>query len=200
MDCMTIKVYQLVKTNFVRSVMTTICKFLVIVSTLPQKVLSNCIGHRRLLDLTACSQLLLFNKLNATRLHYNKNIIMSLEKPKVVFVLGAPGGWHLFLTHANNLICTNFSAGKGTQCSNIVKSYGYAHLSAGDLLREERQRSGSEFGELIDDCIVNGTIVPVAVTCSLLENAMTKCFVVSLVLFFRQIDMFLDMLKKLIRW
>lgn len=60
-----------------------------------------------------------------------------------------------------------------------MKTYGYAHLSAGDLLREERQRSGSEFGELIDDCIVNGKIVPVAVTCSLLENAMTKCFAVS---------------------
>lgn len=60
-----------------------------------------------------------------------------------------------------------------------MKTYGYAHLSAGDLLREERQRSGSEFGELIEDCIVNGKIVPVAVTCSLLENAMTKCFAVS---------------------
>lgn len=89
--------------------------------------------------------------------------IMSSEKPKVVFVLGAPG------------------AGKGTQCSKIVDEFGYVHLSAGDLLREERQRPGSEFGELIEDCITNGKIVPVEVTCSLLENAMNKTVKVSFI-------------------
>jgi len=136
-------------------------RFAFIVSSLTQKVLSNSIGHRQQFyfrTLTGCTRLLSINKLSATKPNYFKNFVMSSEKPKVIFVLGAPG------------------AGKGTQCSNIVRTYGYAHLSAGDLLREERQRSGSEFGELIEDCIVNGTIVPVAVTCSLLENAMTKCF------------------------
>lgn len=82
---------------------------------------------------------------------------MADSKPQVVFVLGAPG------------------AGKGTQCQRIVDAFGYVHLSAGDLLREERQRAGSEFGELIEDCIRNGKIVPVEVTCSLLENAINKC-------------------------
>lgn len=82
---------------------------------------------------------------------------MADSKPQVVFVLGAPG------------------AGKGTQCQRIVDAFGYVHLSAGDLLREERQRPGSEFGELIEDCIRNGKIVPVEVTCSLLENAINKC-------------------------
>lgn len=107
------------------------------------------------------TRLLSIDKLSApTKPNYCRQFVMSAEKPKVIFVLGAPG------------------AGKGTQCSNIVKTYGYAHLSAGDLLREERQRNGSEFGELIEECIVNGSIVPVAVTCSLLENAMTKCFTV----------------------
>ncbi|XP_037025691.1 UMP-CMP kinase [Bradysia coprophila] len=132
-------------------------KFLLMVSSIPQKVLSNYIGHRQpfFFRTFTGTQLLSFSKFIAT--YYNKTVVMP-EKPKVVFVLGAPG------------------AGKGTQCSNIVKMYGYAHLSAGDLLREERQRSGSEFGELIDDCILNGKIVPVAVTCSLLENAMKKCF------------------------
>lgn len=86
---------------------------------------------------------------------------MSSEKPKIVFVLGAPG------------------AGKGTQCSKIVEEFGFVHLSAGDLLREERQRPESEFGELIEDCITNGKIVPVEVTCSLLENAMNKTIAVS---------------------
>ncbi|XP_076066500.1 cytidine/uridine monophosphate kinase Dak1 isoform X1 [Oratosquilla oratoria] len=74
----------------------------------------------------------------------------------VVFVLGGPG------------------AGKGTQCSNIVKEFGYVHLSAGDLLREERSKPGSQYGELIENHIKNGTIVPVEITCSLLERAMMK--------------------------
>ncbi|XP_058823545.1 UMP-CMP kinase isoform X2 [Topomyia yanbarensis] len=77
-------------------------------------------------------------------------------KPKVVFVLGAPG------------------SGKGTQCEKIVQHYGYTHLSAGDLLREERNRVGSEYGSLIEDNIKNGRIVPVEITCALLENAMKK--------------------------
>lgn len=35
-------------------------------------------------------------------------------------------------------ICvTGAGSGKGTQCEMIVKKYGYEHLSAGDLLREE---------------------------------------------------------------
>ncbi len=42
------------------------------------------------------------------------------------------------------------------------------------MLREERNRPGSEFGELIENHITNGTIVPVEITCSLLERAMNK--------------------------
>jgi len=79
---------------------------------------------------------------------------MTTEKPNVVFVLGAPG------------------SGKGTQCQNIVDKYGYVHLSAGDLLRAERKAPGSQFGDLIEHHITNGTIVPVAITCSLLTRAM----------------------------
>jgi UMP-CMP kinase len=81
---------------------------------------------------------------------------MSQGKPNVVFVLGPPG------------------SGKGTQCARIVKTFGYVHLSAGDLLREERNNPSSEFGELIETHIRNGTIVPVEITCSLLENAMKE--------------------------
>lgn len=74
----------------------------------------------------------------------------------VLFVLGGPG------------------AGKGTQCANIVKDYGFRHLSAGDLLREEQDRPGSEFGEMIKSYIKEGQIVPMEVTIQLLENAMTS--------------------------
>ncbi|KAG8336772.1 UMP-CMP kinase-like [Homalodisca vitripennis] len=75
-------------------------------------------------------------------------------KPKVVFVLGGPG------------------AGKGTQCANIVKEFGFMHISAGDLLREERSKPGTKYGELIDEHIRNGIIVPVEITCKLIEIAM----------------------------
>ncbi|KAK3329024.1 adenylate kinase-domain-containing protein, partial [Apodospora peruviana] len=80
----------------------------------------------------------------------------SPDEVTVIFVLGGPG------------------AGKGTQCANLVKDYGFTHLSAGDLLRAEQERPGSQFGELIKDCIKNGAIVPMEVTVQLLENAMTE--------------------------
>ena len=73
----------------------------------------------------------------------------------VVFVLGPPG------------------SGKGTTCARIQENLGFAHLSAGDLLRAERQRAGSQFGELIESHIRNGTIVPVEITCKLIENVGT---------------------------
>ena len=41
------------------------------------------------------------------------------KKPKIFFILGGPG------------------AGKGTQCENIANTYGYKHLSTGDLFRAE---------------------------------------------------------------
>ncbi|XP_035267850.1 UMP-CMP kinase-like isoform X1 [Anguilla anguilla] len=77
-------------------------------------------------------------------------------KPQVIFVLGGPG------------------AGKGTQCAKIVETYGYTHLSAGDLLRAERTREGSEFGQLIDRYIKDGRIVPVEITINLLKKAMEE--------------------------
>lgn len=74
----------------------------------------------------------------------------------VLFVLGGPG------------------AGKGTQCARLVSEHGFTHLSAGDLLRAEQERPGSQFGDLIRDYIKNGLIVPMEVTVQLLENAMTE--------------------------
>ncbi|XP_071764122.1 UMP-CMP kinase [Centroberyx gerrardi] len=82
--------------------------------------------------------------------------VALMMKPQVVFVLGGPG------------------AGKGTQCSKIVENYSYTHLSAGDLLRAERAREGSEFGQLIDNFIKEGKIVPVEITINLLKKAMEE--------------------------
>ncbi|KAF2645770.1 UMP-CMP kinase-like protein [Massarina eburnea CBS 473.64] len=79
--------------------------------------------------------------------------IFSPDDVTVIFVLGGPG------------------AGKGTQCANLVSDYGFKHLSAGDLLREEQDRPGSEFGEMIKTYIKEGAIVPQEVTIQLLENS-----------------------------
>lgn len=78
----------------------------------------------------------------------------SPDDVTVIFVLGGPG------------------AGKGTQCARLVRDHGFAHLSAGDLLRAEQDRPGSQYGQLIRDCIRDGAIVPMEVTIALLENAM----------------------------
>ncbi|KAJ7849156.1 UMP-CMP kinase [Mycena olivaceomarginata] len=76
---------------------------------------------------------------------------------------------------AARLPCTRLIScpGKGTQCSHLVDDFGFCHLSAGDLLRAEQHREGSEFGQLIQNCIKEGTIVPMEVTVKLLQNAMT---------------------------
>ncbi|XP_043555182.1 UMP-CMP kinase [Chiloscyllium plagiosum] len=81
---------------------------------------------------------------------------LLMMKPKVVFVLGGPG------------------AGKGTQCVKIVKKYGYTHLSAGDLLRSEQSKEGTQYGELIDSYIKEGKIVPVEITIKLIKKAMDE--------------------------
>lgn len=63
-------------------------------------------------------------------------------------------------------------AGKGTQCGYLVEEWGFVHLSAGDLLRAERNNPASQHGQLINDYIKEGKIVPVEITVTLLLNAM----------------------------
>lgn len=74
----------------------------------------------------------------------------------VVFLLGGPG------------------SGKGTQSANLVRDYGFTHLSAGDLLRAEQVRDGSQYGDLIKSYIREGKIVPMEITVALLSNAMAE--------------------------
>lgn len=83
----------------------------------------------------------------------------------VVFVLGGPG------------------TGKGTQCQLVVdrllqgkkkSTTKWHHLSAGDLLRAERKRNSSPLGDLINQRIAAGQLVPSAVTCQLIVNAMVE--------------------------
>eukprot|EP00929_Paragymnodinium_shiwhaense_P118206 TRINITY_DN9003_c0_g1_i2.p1 TRINITY_DN9003_c0_g1~~TRINITY_DN9003_c0_g1_i2.p1 ORF type:complete len:226 (+),score=37.84 TRINITY_DN9003_c0_g1_i2:78-680(+) len=80
---------------------------------------------------------------------------MADAPPKVLFVLGGPG------------------AGKGTQCAKIIENYPkWAHVSAGDCLRAERNNPDSEDGKLINGFIQEGKIVPVAITVNLMIKAM----------------------------
>lgn len=89
------------------------------------------------------------------KLRYKKGAF-GTDEVSVVFVLGGPG------------------AGKGTQCANIVNDFGFVHLSAGDLLREEQKNPESQYGELIASYIREGKIVPQEITIALLQNAMKQ--------------------------
>uniref|UniRef100_A0ACD5Z0Y4 Uncharacterized protein n=2 Tax=Avena sativa TaxID=4498 RepID=A0ACD5Z0Y4_AVESA len=73
-------------------------------------------------------------------------------RPFIAFILGGPG------------------SGKGTQCSRIASDFGFAHVSAGDLLRNEIT-SGTDQGELILEIIREGRIVPSEITVELVRKA-----------------------------
>lgn len=76
----------------------------------------------------------------------------------VIFVLGGPG------------------AGKGTQCAKLAQNFHMYHLSVGDVLREERDTPGSEYGELIARNMEAGRIGPMEVTVKLLARAVRAAF------------------------
>ncbi|KAF9389825.1 hypothetical protein CPB97_010555 [Podila verticillata] len=96
----------------------------------------------------------LYNKFLSARKNHDKK--KAFKQATVIFVLGGPG------------------VGKGTQCAQLVQEYGFVHLSAGDLLRQEQSRPGSPFYELISTFIAEGKIVPMEVTVALLENAILE--------------------------
>ncbi|CAA7391692.1 unnamed protein product [Spirodela intermedia] len=76
----------------------------------------------------------------------------SRKKAFITFVIGGPG------------------SGKGTQCSKISEAFGFAHLSAGDLLRKEIL-SNSDNGVMICNTIKEGQIVPSEITVGLIQRA-----------------------------
>lgn len=50
-------------------------------------------------------------------------------------------------------------SGKGTQSENIIKKYGYGHISTGDVLRAEMANQ-TELGKTAKDYIEKGALVP----------------------------------------
>jgi UMP-CMP kinase len=59
-------------------------------------------------------------------------------------------------------------------CELAEQQLGWTHLSAGDLLRAEKN-AGGEQADLINDYITQGKIVPVEITVKLLQKAMAEC-------------------------
>ncbi|KAJ9539722.1 hypothetical protein OSB04_026228 [Centaurea solstitialis] len=78
-------------------------------------------------------------------------ILSKARTPTINFVLGGPG------------------VGKGTQCTRIAETFGFTHLSVGDLLRKEIS-SNTEDGEMILETIAKGKIVSSEVTVKLLKS------------------------------
>merc|ERR1719454_2138749 len=78
--------------------------------------------------------------------------VKRLFGPSVIFVLGGPG------------------AGKGTQCKRLSCTFGYRHLSVGDLVREELARPESMHRLEIERHQQNGTLVPSDIVLALLKQ------------------------------
>jgi adenylate kinase len=69
---------------------------------------------------------------------------------RYVILLGAPG------------------AGKGTQATAVSAAFGLAHVSSGDLFRENLKNQ-TELGRLADTYIRRGHLVPDEVTVGMIE-------------------------------
>lgn len=62
-------------------------------------------------------------------------------------------------------------AGKGTQSEKLIAKYNLSHISTGDLLRAERA-AGTELGNLANEFIAKGELVPDAVVIGMVKNYM----------------------------
>jgi len=87
---------------------------------------------------------------NVERKEFDKS---KFEGKPIVWIMGGPG------------------SGKGTQCENITRKFGYTHLSSGDLLRGEVM-SGSKRGQQLYMLMANGNTVPSEIVTDLLGEAM----------------------------
>jgi adenylate kinase family enzyme len=80
---------------------------------------------------------------------------LPCPKPNVVFILGGPG------------------SGKGTMCELAEIQLGWVHLSAGEILRKEREKGGP-LATIIEENIAAGKLVPFDTIVNLLKREMEK--------------------------
>jgi len=65
------------------------------------------------------------------------------------------------------------AAGKGTLAQMLVDKYNYAHISTGDLLRDEVKKKGT-YASLIKECFDKGGLVPDEITMELLKLRLSQ--------------------------
>jgi adenylate kinase len=75
--------------------------------------------------------------------------------PSYIVLLGAPG------------------AGKGTQAERIAEKLGLAHVSSGDIFRENIKNQ-TELGKLAEDTMNRGELVPEDVTISMIRERLSR--------------------------
>ena len=74
------------------------------------------------------------------------------KKSEIVFLLGGPG------------------SGKGFFGEKIAKTYNYEPISAGELLRKEKENPNSKYGKLIKEYQIEGKILPAEITIGLIKS------------------------------
>ena len=90
----------------------------------------------------------------------------ALKEAVIISMLGGPG------------------SGKGTQCQMLSERFDFAHISIGDVLRQEIDRPGSQYADILREDIMAGRIGAKEMTVSILRDEMlrivaqgTRCFV-----------------------
>jgi UMP-CMP kinase len=61
-------------------------------------------------------------------------------------------------------------SGKGTQCQMLSQVFELAHISIGDVLRQEISRPGSEYADIIRENMMAGRVGPKEITISILRD------------------------------
>ena len=79
-----------------------------------------------------------------------------MSKPQVIFVMGGPG------------------AGKGTQCCRLVKEFGFATFSTGDLLRRVVNEKKAEGWQQLDSDMKEGKLISSERVLFYLKDAISK--------------------------
>lgn len=64
-------------------------------------------------------------------------------------------------------------SGKGTVCDGLKTTFGFKHISTGDLLREEQANDGL-YADLLGDYMKEGKLVPSEILIQLMRKAIYK--------------------------